>query len=1050
MKIDSFGRAFIRTPAFPITEFLKIAGNEEYLLKHFINSNFFRNGLYFASPELYNSLTRDQAPGSGPAIAGKLKHALLKYAIRATSRSTPFGLFAGIGTVNIANHTNIQIDDQSGFRLHSRLDVDFLCSVIHDLSRKGPLKKYLLYYPNSALYRLGDHYRTIETRYVNKRRKYELTSFEYNEYVEMILKICSGGASVSAMIDCVVSDNVSMMEAEAFIDELIENQVLVSELEPSTTGMEIADQLQETIGIVMSRGLTEPDMRFARQVREQLCHFINTLRGYAQHDLTRDRVSQYRYVIDSMKQIIPELPDKHAIQSDMKIAFTGNEVDRRVIGNIKKGISVLRRFTKKDSGKGMLDIFIDKFLERYETREVPLIEALDVETGIGYGEYMENHGLEVSSLLSELPFYKPSDSNGSISWNHFHAFWSNKIIDCLKTGTTTVQLTQEEVNLFEDNESFALCDTFVAGATLLKGRDSIEPVIDLKFCGSVTAALWTGRFCHIDENIHALTKEIAGYEELVNEDSIVAEINHLPHDRLGNVLQRPVFRSFEIPYLAKSPVPPSNQLPLEDLMISVVDKKIVLRSKRLNKKIIPFLSNAHTYSFNTLPLYYFLGDLQVRDRMHVFTLDLGSCMKVYKFLPRIVYNNIILNVAAWSIDRHDIEVILESASPVEAFRQYCINRLIPRYFLLSESDNQLLIDRDSDLCMDLFINEIKNKGSILLNESWLNDYDYITKNNNGEAYNNEVLFCFRQEPVAGKTTKAQIDYNRQPETRDFIPGTEWLYYKIYGGFKTNDDIIVKLHTPLQTLIQQGILKKWFFLRYFDPGAHLRVRMQLNNVQQVDRVLDPFTSLLNNYYNDGLIWKVSLDTYQREYERYGFAGIDNVESIFHYDSDVCLQLLSFVKDTGNENLRWMAALYAAESYMNLFGLGKLEKMNFSKAAKEGYARSLGSFKLTKKAITKKYETNKGIIDHLINRDAADAEMAELICVTDKQHEVMRPYIERLKVNAGNRYAEIMSDLIHMNINRLTRAKNVAYEYVIYEFLENYYFRSRQKAAFTNRH
>jgi hypothetical protein len=86
---------------------------------------------------------------------------------------------------------------------------------------------------------------------------------------------------------------------------------------------------------------------------------------------------------------------------------------------------------------------------------------------------------------------------------------------------------------------------------------------------------------------------------------------------------------------------------------------------------------------------------------------------------------------------------------------------------------------------------------------------------------------------------------------------------------------------------------------------------------------------------------------------------------------------------------------------------------------------------------------------MNGNAADEEMAELIALTNKQHETMRPYIEQVKIKAGYRCPEILSDLIHMNINRLTRAKNVAYEYVIYEFIENYYFRSRQKAAFANR-
>lgn len=52
-----------------------------------------------------------------------------------------------------------------------------------------------------------------------------------------------------------------------------------------------------------------------------------------------------------------------------------------------------------------------------------------------------------------------------------------------------------------------------------------------------------GRFCHIDESIMALVKEIADFEQRQTPDVIFAEISHLPESRIGNIASRPVFRN---------------------------------------------------------------------------------------------------------------------------------------------------------------------------------------------------------------------------------------------------------------------------------------------------------------------------------------------------------------------------------------------------------------------------------------------------------------------------------------------------------------------------
>ncbi|HBX51207.1 MAG: hypothetical protein A2275_06955 [Bacteroidetes bacterium RIFOXYA12_FULL_35_11] len=66
-------------------------------------------------------------------------------------------------------------------------------------------------------------------------------------------------------------------------------------------------------------------------------------------------------------------------------------------------------------------------------------------------------------------------------------------------------------------------------------------------------------------------------------------------------------------------------------------------------------------------------------------------------------------------------------------------------------------------------------------------------------------------------------------SRYFIPGSEWLYYKIYCGPKTADTIIENVFLPVSSkLFENSLIKKWFFIRYSDSDLHLRFRILLND------------------------------------------------------------------------------------------------------------------------------------------------------------------------------------------------------------------------------
>ena len=144
--------------------------------------------------------------------------------------------------------------------------------------------------------------------------------------------------------------------------------------------------------------------------------------------------------------------------------------------------------------------------------------------------------------------------------------------------------------------------------------------------------------------------------------------------------------------------------------------------------------------------------------------------------------------------------------------------------------------------------------------------------------------------------------------RVFPPGDEWLFLKIYAAPVSGDRLLREVVAPLAALHREREPEApWFFLRYSDPENHLRARFRAS--RETQRLLDDRAAELTQpLFRDGLAHRMSVDTYVREIERYGGGrGIELAEDWFRLDSEAALAVLRAVEETGDEGLRWRAAL-----------------------------------------------------------------------------------------------------------------------------------------------
>jgi hypothetical protein len=740
-----FNAIVLRTPLFPLEFLPVVCGPEPWSSETAHRVCAYPEiceAILLASPDLYHELERWLAGNlTEERLVQRFFFSLQRYVVRLSMRCTPFGLFAGFSCGGWGENTTIELAARSSYQRHTRLDMHYLCALALDLAKKEEIAGHLTYFSNSSLHRVGGQYRYVEYRYVKTRRMHHIVAVEHTAYLEKVLDRARLGDSRTTLAELLVDEDITIEEAREYIQELIDNQVLVHTLEPALTGPEFIEQIMAVLRPLP--GATSVH-KALEQTRETLAAIDRAPLG--------ETVRRYFPLAEELKQLGTAYELKFLFQTDMVKPIRICTVERRLAADILTGLTLLNRLTPP-AGETNLSRFREAFLERYEQREVPLLEVLDTEMGIGYRQGNDGAG-DVAPLVDDLALPgTPGNGGGqTIPWSGVDSFLFGKYRKALAEQALEVIITDEETADFplrwED-----LPDTLAVMAHLLQPEAAGgAPTVIMSGAGGHAANL-LGRFCHADATIHELVKQIMAREAELKPNIIYAEVVHLPEARLGNILLRPVLREYEIPYLARSAVATGQQIRLDDLVVAVRQNRVVLRSLRLAKEISPRLTSAHNFSFNALPLYQFLCDLQSQNLRGGVYFSWGSLAQEMPFLPRVRYRNLILCQATWQIKAKDIQELVKNQKDDIALRQaldaWRRQTCLPAAVCLADSDNELYIHFDNLLAVRSLLAQVKNRPRFKLVEFPFTPENTPVRSPDG-SFANEIVFCFHRSAPPGE------------------------------------------------------------------------------------------------------------------------------------------------------------------------------------------------------------------------------------------------------------------------------------------------------------
>lgn len=696
------------------------------------NRAIFEEALFLASPEFYDEWQK--AGSLTPKEQLRLDISLYKYSSRAGSRCTPFGLFAGCSVGCWGERDEIELPEPKAYRRCTRLDMNYLCAVIQHLEQQPEIKTALRYYPNDSIYELGGRLRYVEYYFKKTKRVHRISSVEDTPYIQQALRAAGPGATWRVIAQSIVDEDISLDEALSFIKEMVEAQLLKSELEAAVTGEDpLSVLLQKLNGLgACTASYREPLARIQTWLRAIDAQPVGSTLGI------------YHDIIEEVKGMGVAFEPKFLFQTDLFKPTPGAQLDDALTDDLYGLLGFLNRMNPRMRTESNLSRFKEAFYARYEEAELPLMQVLDNELGLGYPVQEGNTG-DINPLVDDLvlPGRGGAPMPQTFTKSANEDLLRRKYSEAVRTGGRSIELTNGDISGKEPDWSdlpatVSMICSMTAEAVYVKGL------------GGASAGNLLGRFCHLDTSLLDLTRAITKQEQALHPGQILAEIVHLPEARIGNILSRPVLREYEIPYLARPGVATEWQVALADLALSVRNGRLVLRSVSRNVEVVPRLTTAHNFSNNAMPVYRFLCELQSQECRIGLGFRWGEWGDSFDWLPRVTYGNFILSRELWRIPSEELKNLSsgDDSELLQKAGELCSRRGIPRWAVVPDGDNELLVDMQDALSLRAMLAHVHKRTTVTM-EEFLFDPS-ATENGITPKYTNEFIFSFYRNPESSQ------------------------------------------------------------------------------------------------------------------------------------------------------------------------------------------------------------------------------------------------------------------------------------------------------------
>lgn len=985
----------LRAPALPIASYLILgAGCSEPAGSTSLTplDPFIRSALAIGSPSLLDALDRTGVDDKDKD-ALRLRSKLRRFLVRMSTRPTPYGMFAGVAAASWGDITDICID--SAWRTRTRVDMDWLLRFAMTSEANPIIRNQLRWFATTAVWHHYDRVILSERVPVLAGRPATRISVAAKPVVLRALELAKEPIPYSVLAKRLAAEFPAAAPGriDRVLQQLWEHGFLLTELLPPLTIDDPIKWVRDRLAPIMG----------GKPLCVQLDALVRSMDACDRGPI--ERVPGFLRKAAAHAVALGPTQTEMPLQVDLAFLTTARNLSSVIADEAARTAELLFRLTPMPDGPPNIAGYRQAFAGRYGVdREVPLLELLDPEWGLGpVGQYGWGSGGLESPQANRRAETLQHLALGAIRKRQLVVELDEELLGKLQAPMPAAGRLPPSIDL----NLFVLASSSAA-------IDSGEFQIMLgPNVGAPTAGRNIGRFAHLlGHDVCAALERSARADEKYHPNQIVAEVVTLPRTfRYANVVVRPAVRRYEINHGVSAGVPPECVIPLNQLAVGLREGRFYVRWVPRDLEVL-FTLGHMLNSDQSSRECHFLSEVSRDGVAQLSGFNWGPAAG-YPFLPRVQAGRIILQCAQWRLDKIHGQVPVDRPNEFASwFAHWCEYWQVPRRVYMSWADNRLLYDLNDPGQVEDLRGELvhtKGHGQCLLQEAIPGpEHAWLPSADGGRRIVELVV------PLALRTvTPEAVRTIHRPASRITCdvrlrpPGSDWLFLKLYGPRSGENDLLAgPIRRLCEEICEAQIVHAWFFLRYADPEAHLRLRFSGPPERITNMLLPHLCGWAAALISDGRCQKFAFDTYEREVERYG--GPEAVvvsETLFATDSQCVTGLLGCHQLPETISL----AVVTVDSLLDAFGLDAGRRLSWLK-----------SVVTSRKEVGEEYRARRrSLVEALRNSKALGAPINDIL---SQRTAAMAPIVARLATMEATDaltipLSKLYMSYVHMHCNRL---------------------------------
>lgn len=883
----------------------------------------------------------------GPREADRIRRAavsLYAYLARWQRRATPFGLFAGVTSVQDGPAADSVFGD--AHRAHVRADSTWLACVIDDLEADPELRRRLsVVFDNTARVRDDRIHITSPTRGQFRGKNpvapsdatdtwgWRETSLRYNKLIDYVARLTQTPVTMSHLLDHLDTTLPAMARGKLtmLLDQLLDSGALVTCLRPPTTDDDALGHLCTALdhaGAASLAGVADT-FKLLRRIHEDLARYT------AARDRSSEAAVARRYLEAAESAMAHVNGDRQPLAFDTELD-AAMSLPAPVLTEARQAAETLLRLTTEPFGSPAWVEYHLRFRERYGPGALVPVRDLVSDAGLGYptGYFGSPSTTPVWRTVTDRDAYLAARIQETILAGRSELSLTGRDLEKLTIGDPRTVTPPARIEL-----GFALIAETAQDVDAGRSRLQVTAT-------PASATSMMGRFAALlpDGGHHAVAATFAdapsGERSHTDHFVVYAQLSFPARQASGGNVTRvgqllpAVIHLGEHPEpdlgatnssvaTATAPATGQETILLDDLAVTGDAERLWLVQVSTGLVVVARVPHALELTTHAPVLARFLAEVS-ESRSAVFRpLDPGAAARTLPYLPRITHRRTVLSPARWRVSNSDLHTTDQSGdddSWTTALHRWRDRWKVPAHVVMCSGDLRLPLDLHNPGDQSLFRRQLGRTPEMVLQEDLAPDGGWLGRPA-------EFLAAFTtQRPEVEPSRKSPTLLPQRPPTAGHPGTSEVLVAHLPCNPAYADELLATVGGLLDHLVQEnqptagnpgrGTVLGWWARRDHDslnPASTHRISLflKLSTPDAYGDAAAALGGIGTELAARNLPHLFTLAPYTPHQPRYGGPAVfPLVEAVFVADTAAALAQARFAHQVTDPNMDDLRAITAA--------------------------------------------------------------------------------------------------------------------------------------------